>query len=94
MATPPAEASNVPNVEHGAMGKISHFTAEAWELNQLDWHKLARDLNLNSAQEAIQRAYEIAAYVAEVERSRDQKLLLKEGRKFYTLTLSEIQPGS
>jgi hypothetical protein len=57
----------------------------------LDWTRLAQDLNVESPQVAMRRAYEIAAYIAEVERSRDQKLLLKEGSKLYELTLASVK---
>jgi hypothetical protein len=77
-----------------AQPEIQQADFEPSGSQQLDWEKLARELNLGTAQEAAQRAYEIAAYIAEVERSKDQKLLLKDGSKFYTLTLSEISKGS
>jgi hypothetical protein len=61
---------------------------------QLDWEKLARDLNLNSAQDAARRAYQIAAYVAKVERNSDQKLLLKERGKFFEISLKSLKKGA
>ena len=61
------------------------------EPQQLDWNKLAHELNVNSPGEAAQRAYEIAAYVAHVEKSRDQKLMLKDGSKFFTLKLGSSE---
>jgi hypothetical protein len=61
------------------------------EPRQLDWDKLARELNVDSPYAALQRAYQIAAYVAKVERSRDQKLLLKERGKYFELSLKSLK---
>jgi hypothetical protein len=58
---------------------------------QLDWNKLARELNLNSAEEAAKRAYEIAAYIAEVEKDRNQRLMVKEGSKYFALSLNSLK---
>jgi hypothetical protein len=63
------------------------------EPQQLDWKKLAHELNLNSPEEAAQRAYEIAAYVAEVEKDKNQKLMLKEGSKYFALSLNSLKKG-
>jgi hypothetical protein len=56
-----------------------------------DWNHLAEELNVNGPDEAMKLAYEIAAYVAEVERSSSHRLLLKEGGKYFNLRLGSIK---
>lgn len=53
----------------------------------LDWERLARELNLDSPEEAERRAFEIAAYVAKIEKSGNEKLMLKDGGSYFELTL-------
>jgi hypothetical protein len=53
----------------------------------LDWEQLARELNLSSPEEAERRAFEIAAYVARIEKSDKKKLMLKDGGNYFELTL-------
>jgi hypothetical protein len=54
----------------------------------LDWERLAKELNLDTPEEAERRAFEIAAYVAKVAKNQQQKLMLKDGGKYFDLTLS------
>jgi len=53
----------------------------------LDWERLAKELNLNTPEEAERRAFEIAAYVARIEKSDNKKLMLKDGANYFELTL-------
>jgi hypothetical protein len=57
------------------------------DVNELDWNDLAQELKLKSPEEAMLRAFEIARFVAEVEKDQDQKLMLKERGKYFNLTL-------
>jgi len=53
----------------------------------LDWEQLAKELNLSGPEEAERRAFEIAAYVARIEKSTNKKLMLKDGGNYFELTL-------
>lgn len=89
-----------PGIKNIHIGQIdgtrdgSAALTEHPQVPQLDWDKLARDLNLNSAQDAARRAYQIAAYVAKVERNSEQKLLLKERGKFFEISLKSLKKGA
>jgi len=52
-----------------------------------DWDALAKSLNLASAEEAERRAFEIAEFVARVEKDDDKKLVLKSGGHYMELSL-------
>jgi hypothetical protein len=54
----------------------------------LDWERLAKELNVDTPEEAERRAFEIAAYVARIEKSEKQKLMLKDGANYFELTLN------
>ena len=54
-----------------------------------DWETLARALNVGSPEEAEQKAFEIADFVARVENDKDSKLILKKGGKSLELTLNK-----
>jgi hypothetical protein len=54
----------------------------------LDWDKLAKALNIGSAEEAKERAYQIAEFVARVENDSNSKLILKTGNEQLALTLN------
>ena len=53
----------------------------------LDWEQLAKELNVNSPEEAERRAFEIAAYVARIGKNDKKKLMLKDGGNYFELTL-------
>ena len=57
-------------------------------VQSLDWERLAKELDLKTPEEAEIRAFEIAAYVARVEKNRRQKLMLKDGGNYFELTLN------
>ena len=54
-----------------------------------DWDALAKSLDLDSPEEAQSRAFEIAQFVARVERDKNSKLILKTGSKSLELTLNK-----
>jgi hypothetical protein len=53
----------------------------------LDWEQLQRDLGTSSIEETQKRAYEIAKFVADVEKDADSELILRQGDKKLLLTL-------
>ena len=61
------------------------------DVSQPDWNRLAEDLNVNGPDEAKKLAFQIAAYVAGVQRSGNQELMVKEGSKYFTLNLGSIR---
>jgi hypothetical protein len=54
----------------------------------LNWDELAKALNIGSAEEAKVRAYQIAEFVARVEKDSNSKLILKTGNEQLALTLN------
>ena len=56
---------------------------------QPDWAQLAAKLGVQTEEEAKAKAFEIASYIAEVDRSKTQTLLVKKGDKFEKLTLKK-----
>jgi hypothetical protein len=61
---------------------------------QPDWDQLAADLNVSGPDEAQKLAFKIAAYVAEVQKSGDKELMLKEGGKYFNLKLGSLKRGA
>jgi len=54
-----------------------------------DWDALAKSLDLDSPEAAQSRAFEIAQFVARVEKDKNSKLILKTGSKSLELTLNK-----
>ncbi len=63
------------------------------DVSQPDWNTLAHDLNVDGPDEAQKLAFQIAAYVARVQRSTDQELMVKEGGKYFNLKLGSLKRG-
>lgn len=55
---------------------------------QLNWQELAQKMGVGTPEEAVELAYKIAKYVAEVERDENEKLMLKQGHRYYDLSLT------
>ena len=58
---------------------------------QPDWEQLAEELNVKSPDEAMKLAFQIATYVAEVQKSGDKELMVKEGSKYFNLKLGSLK---
>ncbi len=54
-----------------------------------DWEDLKQSLGANSVEETQRRAFEIAKFVADVEKDKDSELILKTGDKKIALKLNK-----
>jgi hypothetical protein len=66
----------------------SENTSPATANSAPDWETLKRSLGASTAQEAQQRAYDIAKFVADVENDSNSELILKTGNKSVKLNLN------
>ncbi len=58
--------------------------------SQSDWNSLAKDLNVSGPGGAQKLAFQIAAYVARVQRSSNKEPMVKEDSKYFTLKLGSL----
>jgi hypothetical protein len=67
---------------------LASHDSEGENPSKPDWETLARSMNLDSAEAAEKKAFEIANFIARVEKDKNKKLVLKTGSEYLELTLN------